>query len=228
MAKILKQSSNVGKAPEKEKENLQKEYKFLTALSQMGMNNLLEKVKSKEITLGAKDLQILLEMKKGSAREDLDNAHYHFKSCNSCIFDKSCHLYQPGADCKFALGAEIKTPKDAIEIMKRLMTIQQDRLMRGLLIEKTEGNSIDTDVSNEMLNYFEMASSLKQVMESSASVTITARGEGGVLSDIFREFLPNPPQNPQEKIVEVVEVLVPAEEAKTEPTPEKSESSENA
>jgi hypothetical protein len=218
MARILKQSAAIGKAPEKEKENLQKEYKFLSALSQVGMNNLLEKVKNKEIILGAKDIQILLEMKKSSAREDLDNAHYHFKTCNSCIFDKSCHLFQPGAECKFALGTELKSPKDVIEVMKRLMMIQQDRLMRGLLIEKTEGNSIDTDVSNEMLNYFEMATQLKQVMESSASITITARGQGGVLGEIFKDFLP-----PKTVQVEPEPVTVDAQVVSESP-----KSSENA
>jgi hypothetical protein len=216
MPRLQKPGGNVTKAPEKEKENLVKEYKFLSALTQLGLNNLLEKVKTKELILQAKDLQILLEMKKSSASEDLDNAHYHFKSCNSCIFDKTCTLYTPGAECKFALGTEIKHPKDAVEMMKRLLTIQQDRLMRGLLIEKTSGNGIDTDVSNEILNYFEMASQLKQVMESSASVTITAKGGPGILSQIFSDLIPAPAhQAPVEKVVETEAVPVSTEPGST-------------
>lgn len=209
MARILRDNSTTAKAPEKEKENLQKEYKFLTALSQMGMNFLLEKVKNKEITLTAKDLQILLELKRASAKEDLGDVNFHFKSCNACLFDKTCTLYKSGSSCRLSLNTEIHSPQDSVQVMRQLMMVQQDRIQRGLLIEKSEGNHIDPAISEEIMNYFEMAAQMKSVLDQNASVTIHARGPagGGVLSEIFSGLLPKPVNSvnpPQEKIVETV------------------------
>ena len=188
-------SQKLVKADSKEKDTLQKEYKFLTALSQLGLNNLLEAVKNKEVNLSPKDLQILAQMRQVASREDLDSVDIHFKQCNSCIFDKSCHLYEPNSDCKFDIGAPIENPTDTIGVMKKLMQIQADRLMRGFLVEKAEGNSIDAAVSSEMSLYFEMAEKLKSILEVEAKLTITAKGPS-VLQEMFKDFLPTETKKP--------------------------------
>lgn len=182
-----------------EKDNIAKEYKFLNALQQFSLNKVLEKLKSGEIQPSIRDISVLTALKRAVAKESLDNVNVHFQSCNACIFDKSCSIWAKDSDCKFNISKDISNSHDLADNMRKLIAVQGDRVMRGLLIEKMDGNTVDADVSFEMSNYFQFIEQMKAIMDTADSIIIKAKGKGAI-SALFNDILPQ-----KERVVEVSE-----------------------
>lgn len=170
-----------------------KAFQLLNTTFLMGLGKFFEEVKEGK-KVSAKDLSILSGLKKEFNSEPLDDVQIYFTKCDPCFFAKNCNLYRPGGDCSYDLSKQIQKPQDALEIMKKLLTVQGDRMMRGLLIEKMDGGVVDRDVSEEMGMYFEMVKTLKETMDDNESLTLKVKGKG-VISKIFNDVIP------QEKII---------------------------
>ena len=152
----------------------------------MALNQVFEGVKSGDKQLSVKDLAILGELKKEFNSEPLEDVQIYFTKCDPCFFAKNCNLFRAGADCSYDLSKQVQKPQDALDIMKKLLTVQGDRMMRGFLVEKLEGGVIDRDVSEEMAMYFDMVKTLKDIMDDNESLTLKVKGKG-IVSKLFGE-----------------------------------------
>lgn len=167
-----------------------KAFKLLNTTFLMSLNNIFEKVKAGDATVSVKELAVLSELKKDFGVEPLDNVQIYFTKCDPCFFAKNCNLFRPGGDCSYDLSKQIQKPQDALDIMKKLLTVQGDRMMRGFLIEKMDGGIIDRDVSEEMAMYFDMVKNLKEIMDDNESLTLKVKGKG-VISKLFGDVVPD-------------------------------------
>lgn len=217
MSSVIKSSPNVIKRTKKDNESREAEYKFTKALFQLGANKLLEAVKSDKVLLNSRDLKDLHSIKQASAIDDLEDAGMYFVSCNSCLFHRSCTLFTVGCDCKFNLaGADIKSSKDIVNVMVKLLQIESDRIQRSLLMEKMDGG-IDKEVSAEIMQFFDMVDRLKNIMTKEESVEIRVKGQGAI-SKIFGDIINRPSEKKpvdvsEESIISVVKDIVVQEEA---------------
>ena len=188
MSSLAKSNPTVIKRALKDKDAQQAEYKYTKALFQLGANKLLEAVKNDKYLLNARDLRDLHAIKQQVAIDDLDDAGVYFTSCNACLFNKSCSLFEVGSECRFNLmGGALQSSKDIVNVMVKLLQIESDRIQRSLLIEKMEGG-VDREVSAEIMQYFDMVDRLKNIMSREESVEIKVKGRGAI-SRLFGDVI---------------------------------------
>lgn len=200
MASVVKVSTVMQRA-KKDKESKEKEYRYANALFQLGANKLLEAVKADKILLSARDLKELQFIKNLVAVDDLEDSGMHFIKCNACLYNKACSLFKEGEACRFNLSAtELVASKDIVKVMVQLLQIEGDRIQRGLLIEKMEG-TVDSSVSQEIMQYFEMVTRLKSILSNEESIEIKVNGNG-VISKLFGGLI-----RKQEKLAEKNDIL---------------------
>lgn len=150
----------------------------------LSLHNIYQQVKEKKVILNVREVAVLSDLRKEVDQTELENSRDFFKDCNSCIFKTNCNLYESDKNCTYDLTRDIKKPEDALDVMQKLLVIQGDRMMRGLLVEKLEGGVVDRDVSEEMMMYFEMVGKMKEVMDESESLTLKVKGKG-IISKLF-------------------------------------------
>ncbi len=164
------------------------EKSILTGLFRLALKNLKDDIQAGIVKLQPKDLLILFQLREIVAVDELDDIEAYFVKCGACLFDKTCSLYNEGSDCAFKLKNDLKSSSDIIEIMVQLLRIEGDRIQRSLLIEKKDSGIINRNVSAEIMQYFEMVKTLKEVMQEVESVTVKVTGKGAI-SKLFGDLI---------------------------------------
>jgi len=136
----------------------------------------------------AKDVQVILE---GEALGDFiaNLPAFQYKiSCEVCYMKDTCDFSsdEEGAKCRVIEAVRLRTPADYMAIMNKLTELQFERVQRAIMIERTDGGTIDRGTTDVMKDMITLLNAAKGFGASGDSIDIKAKGKpAGVLAQIF-------------------------------------------
>lgn len=104
--------------------------------------------------------------------------------CSNCYLGISCSGYKQGQECSFDFTAKIDSSRDMIEVAKKMIAMQAERVSRAIHIEKADGGAVDKSLSQEMTLYMKMLKDYKDLFDNRDTLEIKAKGTG-ILTKIF-------------------------------------------
>lgn len=133
------------------------------------------------------------EERKEQAPSIMDETLQVPKVCEYCYLQDKCNYFQEDAECYFRQDVNIESPQDMIELLKKMIEMQGERVLFGRFIEQTEGGYMDKNLSEEMSRLMELMKDLKQLSTEQDEISIKVSGknavesanQSGVLSQIF-------------------------------------------
>jgi hypothetical protein len=123
------------------------------------------------------------------------------RQCDSCNLAEVCPQYKAQASCAFDIPIEIKTDADWEAAVQTVIEWQFSRVAHGVFAEQVNGGELMAATGREMDRFTKLLTQLKELKRIDSE-------EGGALSRILAEVIPQPePPNGHEEVedAEVIE-----------------------
>lgn len=104
--------------------------------------------------------------------------------CANCYLGQNCTQFKQGQECLYDFSVQIESPKDMLDMAKKLIALQSERVVRAMHIEKADGGAVDKTISHEMKTLMNLISGFKELTDNRDSLEIKAKGQG-ILTKIF-------------------------------------------
>ena len=126
-------------------------------------------------------------VKADSTEEALLRVTNVFLTCNTCYLKDACPKFNEGERCSYELPVELNDGKDILEMVKSVVKIQYGRIVRGKLIEESDGGVPDKVLTEEIKTLMSILKDMKELSDSSDSLTIKAKGKAssGIIQKLF-------------------------------------------
>ena len=139
--------------------------------------------KKNELSIKRLDHEMAVPQKQTLATQEA-GARY-LRSCDSCFLSAQCPAFEPQSSCKISTRPRVNSPEDIQDLLNRIIEIQGERVMFAAFAEKTQNMGANPDVSKEMETLTKLIKDNKEIFSEEASISIKAKGGGGVISQIF-------------------------------------------
>lgn len=139
--------------------------------------------KKNELSINRLDHEMAVPQKQTLATQEA-GARY-LRSCDSCFLSAQCPAFEPQSSCKISTRPRVNSPEDIQDLLNRIIEIQGERVMFAAFAEKAQNMGANPDVSKEMETLTKLIKDNKEIFSEEASISIKAKGGGGVISQIF-------------------------------------------
>ncbi len=119
--------------------------------------------------------------------------------CNNCIINDRCPKKVDNSTCAFSFKSTTAESTHPIAVVDSLIALQQERVLRAMMIEKMEGGSpnriytqelrVLEDLANAKANLLIQANTKRLQIDSSTVITEQGTGGGGGFLDVLKAAL---------------------------------------
>jgi hypothetical protein len=134
--------------------------------------------------------------------------------CDACYASNKCPQYQQSSTCSIEWGLEEHelTPE---KIMAKLLSIQTQRVNRGVMQEVFDGGVTDANTSGEidrlerladrMRSFQEVTTTIQHTQTAQTTITTNSNEGGGILARLFGGSNATPPAETPKELAQVTE-----------------------
>ena len=126
--------------------------------------------------------------------EDIEEARVittnAFLECNECYIGEKCPKFLEDERCAYKLGTRFENPDDMKTMLQKIINLQYGRVMRGKLIEESDGGVPDKVLSQEINLLMSLVKDIKALTDNRDELVIKAKGAPGtgIFAQIFGDL----------------------------------------
>lgn len=106
---------------------------------------------------------------------------YSFLKCVDCYLQKTCPKYNVEASCHYQVSVDLTKPDSLTALLNQIISLQYGRVMRGKMVEESDGGVPDKILSQEIQLLMKVLSDTKRLTQKQQDeVLLKAKGSGAI------------------------------------------------